>query len=173
MTQLMTKNVTLSVSSLTGNTRKIADGVRARLSADGWTITDYERGADVRDDVVAVCFWCWKSTLDPNSMKLLEGCTGKRVLVFGTMGGYPDGPYAEKVKGNVAEAVRANGHECLGVYLSQGKVSMKSVERRRALPEDDPHHLDDAGVERLIESQKHPDQNDIDRAAAFAAQRLG
>lgn len=167
----MSKNVTMSVSSHTGNTRKIAEGVRSQLQAQGWTITDYERGADVHDDVLVMCFWCWKSTFDPASMKLLERCEGKRILVLGTMGGYPDGPYAQKVTRNVTEAVSAH-NECLGVFLSQGKVSMKSVEARKQLPVDDPHHLDDAGVERLIESQKHPDSQDVARAAAFVLQAM-
>lgn len=49
---------------------------------------------------------------------------------------------------------------------------MKSVEARKQLPVDDPHHLDDAGVERLIESQKHPDSQDVARAAAFVLQAM-
>mgnify|MGYP003821622519 CR=1 FL=1 len=167
----MSKSLTLSVRSLTGNTRKIADGLRRYLENTGWHVTDHERGASVADDLLVICFWCKRSTLDPVSAELIEACEGKRVLVFGTLGGYPDSPYAEKVIGNVTELVSAR-NECLGVFLSQGKVSMKNIERRRQLPLDDPHHLDEAGVARLMESQKHPDQADIDCAVAFLAAKL-
>ena len=64
-------------------------------------------------------------------------------------------------------------NECLGVFLSQGRVSMKNVEKRRQLPADDPHHLDDAGVRRLEESQKHPDEQDMARARSFLCEHLG
>jgi len=188
----MPRTVALSVQSRTGNTRLIADALREHLISRGWQVEDLaapeaaptiaptdisEPGgtvvtpivtpADARIcDVLIICFWCDRSTLDPNTRELIAACTGRRVLAFGTMGGYPDSPYAEKVTANVSELI-GHANTCLGVCLSQGRVSMDNVERRRMLPVDHPHHLDDAGVARLVESQKHPDASDIARAVAF------
>ena len=106
------------------------------------------------------------------NQNLLAELSGKKILVFGTFGGYPDSAYADKVRRNVEGDVNEH-NECLGVFLSQGKVSMKNVEKRRQLPADDPHHLDDAGVKRLEESQKHPDEQDMARARSFLCEHLG
>lgn len=92
--------------------------------------------------------------------------------MFGTFGGYPGSAYADKVRRNVIGDVSEH-NECLGVSLSQGRVSMKNVEKRRQLPADDPHHLENAGMRRLEESQKQPDGQDIARACSFLREHLG
>lgn len=162
----MSQPVTCIVSSRTGNTRKVADAVQAELRRLGFDVRERERGREVDTQLVVMCFWCFKSTLDPLNAKLLAGLSGKRILVFGTFGGYPDSPYADKVRGNVVRAVNER-NECAGVFLSQGKVRMDNIEKRRALPPKDPHHLDDAGVARVRESQHHPDDQDLRAAVDF------
>lgn len=165
------KSATMAVSSATGNTAKIAEGVRSALRDLGWSVRDYERGAEPADDVVVVCFWCRKSSLDPASAEVVQACRGKKILAFGTFGGYPQSRYADLVRRNVADAISAE-NECLGVFLSQGKVRMERIEERRQLPEDHPHHLDKWGVERLMEGQSHPSDADVQYARAFACDYL-
>lgn len=167
----MPQPVTMLVSSRTGNTQKIADAIRAELERLGWEVRNRERGQGIDTSLVIICFWCFKSRFDPLNAKLLDQMAGKRVLVFGTFGGYPDSPYADKVRANVTGDVNER-NECVGVFLSQGKVRMDNLEKRRALPPDDPHHLDEAGVARVMESQKHPNQDDVDQAVAFLRQQL-
>ena len=166
------RRLTMAVSSRTGNTRKVADAARRALEEAGWQVRERARGEEVVDDVVVVCFWCWKSTLDPLSERVVGGLSGRRILALGTFGGYPGSPYAGRVERNVCATI-GERNECLGVFLSQGKVPMDNIESRRALPPEDPHHLDDAGVERVLESQNHPDENDLRRAEAFVRAHLG
>lgn len=167
----MSRHATLWVSSVTGNTAKIADGVRVTLEQLGWHVSDAQPGVESTDEVVVVCFWCRKSSLDPKSKAFVELCTGKKMLLLGTFGGFPSGKYAQLVRDNVAlEASRNN--ECLGVFLCQGKVRAQRIEERRALPEDNPHHLDEWGVVRLMEGQKHPNDTDILYAQGFVRDYL-
>ncbi|EFG87356.1 hypothetical protein CLCAR_2880 [Clostridium carboxidivorans P7] len=56
---------------------------------------------------------------------------------------------------------------CIDVFLSQGAVFPSSTEYRRKLPVDHPHHLDDDGYARHIESQNHPNETDIKNAINF------
>lgn len=161
----------MAVSSATGNTAKIAEGVRSALRDLGWSVRDYERGVEPADDVVVVCFWCRKSSFDPASTEVVQACRGKKILAFGTFGGYPQSRYADLVRRNVADVISAE-NECLGVFLSQGKVRMERIEERCQLPEDDPHHLDRWGVERLMEGQNHPSDADVQYARAFACDYL-
>ncbi len=167
----MSQTVMCAVSSRTGNTRKVADAVEAELRRLGYDVREHERGQEVDTQLVVMCFWCFKSTLDPLNAKLLAGMSGKRVLVFGTFGGYPDSPYADKVRANVIRAVNEK-NECAGVFLSQGKVRMDNIEKRRNLPPEDPHHLDEAGVARVMESQHHPNEEDLRAAAEFLRAHL-
>ena len=166
------KSATMFVSSATGNTAAIAQGVKAALADIGWAVRDARPCVPPEDDTVIVCFWCRKSTLDPKSIRLVESLEGKRVLLFGTMGGWPVGKYAELVRANVTALV-AERNECLGVFLCQGKVRPERIEERRALPADHPHHLDDWGFARLTESLNHPNATDVLYAQAFARDYLG
>lgn len=150
----------------------IADAVRAELEAQGFDVRLRGRGEQIETDVAIVCFWCFKSTLDPINLRLVQGTEGRRILAFGTFGGYPDSPYAGRVTRLVTEAIDER-NTCLGVFLSQGKVSLENLEARKRLPPEDPHHLDEAGVARVMESQRHPDQRDVDRAVAFLRDHLG
>ena len=167
----MAQPITCTVSSRTGNTRKVADAVMAELQRLGWNVRERERGQAVDTQLVAMFFWCFKSTFDPLNAKLLESMKGKRILVFGTFGGYPDSPYGNKVRANITRAVNQH-NECVGVFLSQGKVRLDNVEKRRNLPPEDPHHLDDAGLARVLESQRHPNDDDIRAAVAVLHERL-
>ena len=167
----MGKSVTLFISSVTGNTAMIATGVRHALVALGWEVHDAKPGMPPADDVVVLCFWCRKSTLDPKSLCFLDACKGKQVLLLGTFGGFPSGEYAHVVRDNVRSRV-SERNVCLGVFLCQGKVDAKRIEERRNLPADDPHHLDEWGVARLVEGQKHPNETDVAYAQAFVRERL-
>ena len=106
---------------------------------------------------------------DPAVVAGVGYLNGMPITVVGIEKG---GDTADKVRRNVEGDVNER-NECLGVFLSQGRVSMKNVEKRRQLPADDPHHLDDAGVRRLEESQKHPDEQDMARACSFLREHLG
>ena len=140
----MTDDITIAASSRTGNTQKIADAVCAQLDELGVGYRVREAGEPIEGQNVIICFWCFKSRFDVRNKNLLAELSGKKILVFGIFGGYPDSAYAGKVRRNVIGDVSEH-NECLGVFLSQGRVSMKIVEKRRQLPADGPHHLDDAG----------------------------
>ena len=169
----MKRHATLFVSSVTGNTAKVANGVREMLVDLGWDVNDARActGCQEESDVVIVCFWCRKSSLDPKSIRFVERCKGKKVLLFGTMGGFPVGSYADSVRANVRAKVE-EANECLGVFLCQGKVRQERIDERRALSPDNPHFLDDWGVARLTESLKHPNETDVLYAQAFLRDTL-
>ena len=169
----MSARITMAVSSVSGNTAAIAKGVRQALIELGWNVAEAPQNGDVpSDETVVVCFWCPKSSLDPRSLRFVQGCSGKRMLLLGTLGGFPVGRYADQVRSNVERIVNER-NECLGVFLCQGKVRADRIEARRNLPTDDPHHLDEWGAARLTESLKHPDETDILYAQSFARDHLG
>ena len=167
----MDKTATLSVSSLTGNTAYIAAAAVEAAQEIGWAIHDLEEGATPQTDVVIVCFWCRRSSLDDKSLDVLARCEGKRILALGTFGGYPTSAYAKRVRDNVRARI-CERNECLGVFLCQGKLPKKRIDARRALPPDRPHYLDDYAYERVLEGLNHPNATDRLNAKAFTRDYL-
>lgn len=159
----MNQSFNIYISSFTGNTRKLAEEVCAQLKQDGAAFAEDD---NPQLPNVIIFFWCRKSTMDPKSLEFLSRCKGKQIIAIGTLGAYPDSEYGELVKNNVKEAI-SKDNICEGVFLSQGKIREESTERRRNLPADHPHHLDDEGLKRHMESRMHPNQEDFANAVRF------
>ena len=170
--------ISATISSLTGNTEKIANAVLEELQN---TLDTVIKNEDIKvrisknkellnlpelDDYILLFFWCRKSTLDDYSKEVLKQCKNKKILAFGTMGSYPDGTYGQQVRENVKTIIEEN-NICEGVYLSQGRIPEARTMYRRNLPTDHPHYLDEEGVKRHEESRKHPDDNDLKNAVEF------
>lgn len=164
------KKIALFVSSLTGNTQKIADALADDLKKQNYVVQMQdccEIGAQpITADYYILCFWCRRAGLDDDSKRFLARYQNISLLAVGTCGHYPDSDYGTRIKTNVAASINQSNH-CLDVFLSQGAVSAQSTEFRRRLPIDHPHYLDDSSYARHLESQKHPDSADINNAIAF------
>lgn len=165
--------ISVMISSLTGNTQKIADAVLKELKNDGnaFTRIDIFHNKELLqlpalNEYILLFFWCRKSTLDDYSQAVIRQCKGKKILAFGTMGGYPDGDYGNRVRKNVETLIGEN-NICRGVYLSQGKIPESRTTYRMNLPKDHPHYLDENGVKRHEQSRTHPDKKDLDNAVVF------
>lgn len=169
--------IALYLSSVTGNTRQVADAIQKALSFAHTLVVCDSRApvAHPEADLCLLCFWCRRATLDPNSQKVLHLYRRQPFLAIGTMGGHPDGAHGERVRTNVRRAVDAH-NRCQGVFLCRGKIPEARTEYRRALPKDHRLYLDDAGYARQLSSRSHPDAADLAGAVAFvqeALRRLG
>jgi flavodoxin len=169
--------IALYLSSVTGNTRQVADAIREALSP-AYTVVICDSRAPVAHpeaDLCLLCFWCRRATLDPNSQKVLHLYRRQPFLAVGTMGGRPESAHGERVRENVRRAVDAD-NRCRGIFLCRGKIPEARTEYRRALPKDHRLYLDDAGYARQLSSRSHPDAADLAHAVAFvrnALRRLG
>ncbi len=180
----MKKKIGMFVSSLTGNTKKIADyleGVLAREEYEidrmdtrtfRYTVSETElTGVFGTYDVCILMFWCRKSGLDDASRMLAGAMEGQKVIAVGTMGHTTEDDYSERVRDNVFRDISRNNH-CLGIYLSQGRINPERTEARRRLPKDAPHYLDEAGYLRHLESRTHPDERDLQGAGEYVLSAL-
>lgn len=169
------RTAALLVASVTGNTQKVADALQGELERQGWNVlhlVNRERfEKTVEADLYLVGFWCRKSSMDDSSRRLVNQYQGKPMLVFGTMGNYPTGDYADLVRGNVQELVNARNC-CRGVFLCQGKIREERTEARRKLSPEEPHYLDDEGYRRHLESRRHPNEEDLQNAVGWLKERL-
>ncbi|WP_294374709.1 flavodoxin family protein [uncultured Clostridium sp.] len=171
----MKKDIAIFISSVTGNTLKIASRVKEEIEGKGYNIIlkkfhDLEE-VQCEADLYILCFWCRRSTLDDLSQRFVSKYKDQKILAFGTMGNYPDSEYGDRVRKNVIEFINGQ-NKCEGVFLSRGKIPVKRTEYRRNLPKDHPHYLNEEGYKRHIESRNHPNEDDMRNAVNFLNQYI-
>lgn len=164
------KRIYIFVSTITGNTALVANSLFEYLLSIGKFPVLINTAKDpfpqIDKELLVVCFWCRRSGLDDASKKVLDHYKGKDILLFGTLGAYPDSPYGDRVRKNaIASASEQNNP--LDIFLCQGKIPIARTEKRRMLPKESPHYLDDEGLKRHIASRSHPDENDLKNSVLF------
>lgn len=153
-------------SSLTGNTKMIAEAIHAVLP-EGTEIAPVKEAPDPSAyDFIAIGFWVDKGLPDRATLDYMERVRGKKVGIFGTLGAYPDSDHARETMRKAAE--RLPGCEILAQFICQGKVDPKLLAAMAKMP-GNPHPSTPEREARLAEAAKHPDAADC--AAAQAAFR--
>ena len=171
----MKKKAALLVNSITGNTKKIADALALELEKMEYEIIcRYNRDclSEIIDaDLYLIGFWVRKGSLNDQSMDTIDLYENKKMLAFGSLGNYPDGEYGDLVRSNVSAYINKKNY-CSEVFLSQGAIPIQRTEKRRQLPPDAPHYLDDEGYQRHLESRNHPNEEDLKLACQWLHQQL-
>ena len=150
---------TLTVySSMTGNTRKIAEAIDDRLNGDK-TLCDIDEVPDLRDfDLIFLGFWLMAGKPDPRSLGFLKRITGQRLFLFATHGAAVD---SDHVRSAMALAQSAAGSaRIIGTFSCQGEVSPRFLEKARA-KDPQPVWIGDADS-----AVGHPNDTDIQRLNA-------
>ena len=98
----MRKSATMFISSITGNTRLIANNLIEELHQSGWRVHLYRKGNIVpKENLVILCFWCRRSSIESTTLNFLRSIRGRKVIAFCTMGGNPNSPYGLRVRENI------------------------------------------------------------------------
>ncbi|MDR2343714.1 MAG: flavodoxin family protein [Spirochaetaceae bacterium] len=156
-------------SSKTGNTKKLAEGIRTGLAAAlaETRIAAVEDSPDPAGaDWVLVGFWADRGNADRKALNYIKSLEGHRVGLFGTMGAYPDSGHARDISRTV-QAVAAEKNTVLGCFLCQGRIDPALTEQFKQLPPDNPHAMNEERIKLHLEAAKHPDEKDIEAAAAY------
>lgn len=154
--------VAILYSSVTGNTRRIAEALAA---SSGDRLLDV-RGMDSLPDadVLALGFWVRRGQPDELSQRLWRNLTGKAVFYFGTLGAWPSSAHARRCREVAEQVLHESGNRCFGGFLCQGRVNPQLV----ALSDrKGTHPLTEERRARLAEAARHPDAADC--AAAVEA----
>lgn len=124
-------------SSLTGNTKKMAENLYNGFSSMGeWVLSDIKTAPLWSDyDVILLGGWIDQGTLDKKILGYLENIEkGKCTLgLFATLGAMPDSFHGAKCYETLNGLLE--GHNKLGVYLCPGKVSEAVIKRVEQMPE--------------------------------------
>ena len=157
-------------SSLTGNTKKLADTIRAVLPSEDCDYFGAPETAELHSEMLYVGFWTDKGNADSAVLQLLTKLRGKKIFLFGTAGFGVDTAYFDAILARV-QAVPDGSNTVIGTYMCQGKMppSVRArYEAMRTLPAP-PENLD-ALIENFDRARSHPDADDLDRLRAAVLQ---
>ena len=151
-------------SSATGNTRLLADTIRAALPPELCDAFGAAGETAAESELLYVGFWTDKGNADADTLALLR--TRKNIFLFGTAGFGGSEEYFNKILKKV-EGSLDRSNTVFGRYMCQGKMppSVRArYEAMRALPAP-PENLD-ALIENFDRARSHPDADDLDRLRA-------
>ncbi|CAK7006016.1 MAG: hypothetical protein DELT_00239 [Desulfovibrio sp.] len=151
-------------SSLTGNTKMIAEAVAKALPEGGYDIFPVaEAPAADGYDFVAIGYWVDKGMADAKCKEYMATVTGKKVALFGTLGVDPSHDHAKECAKKGEDMMREGGNTVYGTFLSQGKIDPKIVEAMKKMAKD-VHPMTPERIARIEEAKKHPNEDDCRRA---------
>lgn len=149
----------LVYSSVTGNTRKLAEAIRAVMPP--WTVMrPIQDAPHARFDIVIAGFWVYRGGPDPRMARYMKEIRNSHAAFFGTLAAYPD---SEHARGVIARAEKLlEGNNILGSFLCQGKLSQRIFEQRmRGDAINSKHPMTQERKERLLQAMTHPDADDL------------
>lgn len=155
-------------SSITGNTKRIAEAIAASLQGSELHTT-VSNPQVAQDDKVFVGFWCDKGHMDEPAKNFITNSGIKKVALFGTLGGDPKSEPAQNYLKRVLAELPSD-IEVLAIRLWQGKVDPKVLEMMSRMPNARP--MTPERKARLDEAAKHPTSQDCEEAARWAKDTL-
>ncbi len=159
-------------SSLTGSTKKLAEGIFEELNCDNKTIHDLKEGEPILDgDIILLGYWVDKGTANKQMIDFMHTIKGKVVGVFCTLAYYCDAGHGVKSLQNGIDLVKEN-NTILGSYVCNGALSEGIIERFRLAPEGTPHSATPEKELRWDVMKSHPTNAEIALGAERFSERL-
>lgn len=150
-------------SSQTGNTKQLAEAVRASLGEQTCLYMGPPDDRALTADRLYVGFWTDKGTCDAATAGFLSKVSGKEVFLFGTAGFGGEPAYFESILSRVAQCL-GQGNTLIGSFMCQGRMPMAVRERYEKMcsaPSSpgmpDPKKM----LENFDRALQHPDAEDL------------
>ena len=150
-------------SSVTGNTKLLADALRETLPKDACDYFGTSENAPTDSQLLYVGFWTDKGNADSATLALLQKLKNKKLFLFGTAGFGISEAYFRKVLDRVRESVDAS-NTIVGEYMCQGRMPQAVRDhyvKMKEMPDAKPNL--DALIENFDQALSHPDQEDLER----------
>lgn len=130
--------IAIVYSSLSGNTKKLAQGMFDSIEGHEKKIFDIKENPDISDfDIVATGFWIDKSFPNNPMKDFIASLRDKKVFLFGTMGFFPDSSHGENCIAN-SKSLVDESNDLIGYFICNGKISEKLLARIPQLKADTP-----------------------------------
>jgi len=150
-------------SSLTGNTKKLADAIHETLPEEGCEYFGAIKTPVPSSELLYIGFWTDKGNADNETLTLLSTLKNRRIFLFGTAGFGGSDTYFQKILGQVKQSIDSS-NAVIGEYMCQGKMPQSVRERYIKMKEDPEHPANlDALIENFDCALSHPDMDDLER----------
>ena len=150
-------------SSLTGNTKKLAETIRAVLPAEDCDYFGAPETAELYSEMLYVGFWTDKGNADSAALQLLSKLRGKEIFLFGTAGFGGSAAYFQKILDHVKQSVDPS-NTVVGEYMCQGKMPQSVRDRYMKMKAQPEHPANiDAMIDNFDRALSHPDEDDLER----------
>ena len=158
-------------SSLSGCTRRLAEGIFSALNVRDKTIHNLNEGDPVlTGDVILLGYWVDKGGPNGQMKEFMKKVEGKKVGVFCTLGFWADSAHAQQSLRSGAELVKER-NTLIGGYVCNGALSQQMIDAFRARTSG-PHSANPASEARWAILKDHPTQSEIALAAERFNERL-
>lgn len=157
-------HILLTYSSLTGNTRMVAEAIHKALPEGTLLCPLAEAPSPVDFAWIITGFWTHRGGPDPATAAYMQRIQNRDVAFFGTLAAYPDSDHGRGVIARAEELLA--GNRLLGSFLCQGKLSPERMDRILSGKAANKNHpLTEERKTRVLEAAKHPDARDLNNAA--------
>ena len=157
-------------SSRTGNTKAVAQAIYDALPGDKDMIEEGRDTDTAGYDLIFVGFWGFRRGADMAARRTLSSLHNHKVAIYSTAGTYPDSPAARDYLANDA-ALLPEASTCLGTFICNGREHSFPLEKRSEHAEK-VHPMTPERLARRWEAEKHPNEEDFQKAAAWALEMV-
>lgn len=163
--------VQIIYSSLSGCTRRLAEGIYAGINAPEKTLHDLKDGEPVLDgDIILLGYWVDKGGPNEAMKNFMSKVQDKKVGVFCTLAFWADSAHAQSALHNGVELVQEK-NTVIGGYVCNGSISQAMIDMFRSNTSG-PHSATPANEARWEIMKDHPSASEIALAAERFNERL-
>ena len=153
-------------SSVTGNTKKLAEAAAKGLNADIFPVNNIPDLSSY--DALFIGYWLRRGSPDDKTSAFLKTLSNRKIVFFQTHGAYVG---SEHTVTAFARAGALLGEECivLGTFSCQCAVSPSMIKARKEgkIPGHKNDNLDEC-LKRWKNAKSHPDEKDLEAIQNFA-----
>lgn len=160
---MKTDQYSILFSSLTGNTKKLADAIHKTLPQNDCEYFGAIKTPVPSSELLYIGFWTDKGNADNETLTLLSTLKNRRIFLFGTAGFGGSDAYFQKILGQVRQSIDPS-NTIIGEYMCQGKMPQSVRERYVKLKENPEHPTNlDALIKNFDCALSHPDSDDLEK----------
>ena len=152
-------------SSVTGNTKQIADALATQLDLPLFAVDDRFNKNDY--SIFALGFWVKRGLPDCGMQRFIEQLHNKQVFFFCTHAAWPNSEHIIKCRERVIEMLINNQNKVIGYFNCQGRVRTTTGGTLCT-----KHPMTAERLVRLEEAKHHPNEFDLHNAVISFTQAL-
>lgn len=165
-------NIAIIYSSITGNTKNIAEEIRKNLQKENIVYFEKVTESIPKADIYFIGSWTNKGNASDDIIEFIKKVRNTKIAYFGTAGyGGSEEYYKtlfERIKINIDSS-----NQILGYFYCQGKMPMQVRERYVKMITDNPEDNNlKVSIKNFDEALTHPDETDLKNAKIWAKNML-